>query len=63
MIDSREGAGLEEAAEDTREGIIGVAMFQRTEKGWEQSLGLPGEFHGQRTLTGYTVHGFKKNQT
>ena len=40
MIDSREGAGLEEAAEDTREGIIGVAMFQRTEKGWEQSLGL-----------------------
>lgn len=28
MIDSSEGAGLEEAAEDTREGVISVAMFQ-----------------------------------
>jgi len=40
LTDSREGAGLEEAAEDTREGVISVAMFQRREKGWKQSLGL-----------------------
>lgn len=40
LIDSREGAGPDEAAEDIREGVISVVMFQRREKGWEQSSRL-----------------------
>ena len=28
-----------------------------------QSVFLPGEFHGQRSLLSYTVHGVAKNQT
>ena len=40
--------------------------------GWEDPLEegmqptpvfLPGEFHGQRSLVGYTVHGIAKSQT
>ena len=40
--------------------------------GWEDPLEegiaatpvfLPGEFHGQRSLVGYTVHGVTKRQT
>ena len=34
------------------------------EKEWLPTLGfLPGEFHGQRSLAGYTVHGVTKSQT
>ena len=33
------------------------------DKGMATHVFLPGEFHGQKSLEGYTVHGFEKNQT
>ena len=33
------------------------------DKGMATHVFLPGEFHGQKSLEGYTVHGFENNQT
>ena len=60
MIDSREGAGLEEAAEDAREGVISVAMFQRREKGWEQSSRLRAQASNQRISVFILRHKVRK---
>ena len=60
MIDSREGAGLEEAAEDAREGVISVAMFQRREKRWEQSSRLRAQASNQRISVFILRHKVRK---